>query len=141
MHVSKLHENMRSGKPCKRCVAMTSTFDGLRQLASADGYRHFDVADLHRSATNGCSCCSLLYGLYIHHVEPSDSNLDAPQGTGYWKLTSTNQLGVKASRDRYENLDYHFIRDGKKYFLSSYTLLSVRTSPGTLPFEHYYRTC
>jgi hypothetical protein len=100
MNISKLHETVRSGKPCKRCVAMTSTLDGLRQLASADGYGHFDVADLHRSATNGCSCCSLLYGLYIHHIEPSDSKLDAPQGTGYWKLRSTNQLGVKESGDR-----------------------------------------
>jgi hypothetical protein len=134
MHVSKLHETMLSGKPCKRFVAMTSTFDGLRQMAT-------DTSVL--QICTGLPPMVAHVALYYMDSIFTMSNPPIPNWMPLKELVTgnyANQLGVKESRDRYENLDYHFIRDGKKYFLSSHTLLSVRTFPGTQPFEHYYRT-
>jgi len=45
---------------CERCTRMTSTLEGLQELASRDGYTHLLVQEMHRSAASGCPCCVIL---------------------------------------------------------------------------------
>jgi hypothetical protein len=39
---------------------MTGSHDGLATLTSPHGYKHYSKAELELSASQGCSCCSML---------------------------------------------------------------------------------
>jgi hypothetical protein len=45
---------------CERCLAMTSSVDGLEALATTEGYIHHGYKDLHESVLSGCPLCVLL---------------------------------------------------------------------------------
>jgi hypothetical protein len=49
-----------STSPCERCLVMTSSLDGLKALASTEGYAYHSYKDLHESALSGCPLCILL---------------------------------------------------------------------------------
>jgi hypothetical protein len=39
---------------------MTSTLEGLKQLASKEGYRHLNIDEMYASASQGCALCCIL---------------------------------------------------------------------------------
>jgi hypothetical protein len=49
---------------CTKCYAMTSSLDGLRQLASKQGYKHLSVEEMDASATQGCPFCIILRNIH-----------------------------------------------------------------------------
>ncbi|KUJ20428.1 HET-domain-containing protein [Mollisia scopiformis] len=49
-----------SKRLCERCTRMTSTLEGLQELASRQGYKHLSIEELYSSAALGCSFCTIL---------------------------------------------------------------------------------
>lgn len=45
---------------CEQCLVMTSTLDGLKALASTEGYAHHSYKGLHESTLSGCPLCIVL---------------------------------------------------------------------------------
>lgn len=57
---------------CQRCIEMTSTMSGLKELASKEGYKHLFLQELIESAKNGCPLC-----IFLHRSHESDLFPDA----------------------------------------------------------------
>jgi len=56
---------------CERCTRMTSTLEGLRELASAEGYRHLTVVEVHKLAASGCPFCAILKNNHKRSPHPA----------------------------------------------------------------------
>jgi hypothetical protein len=66
---------------CAKCVAMTSTVEGLRALSTTSGYIHHEFEDLLESADKGCLLC--------HKIRNHITDLDDIQ---YSQLSQTSWL-------------------------------------------------
>jgi hypothetical protein len=50
---------------------MTSTLEGLRELASREGYKHLSVEEIHKSAASGCPFCAILKNNHKRNPHPA----------------------------------------------------------------------
>lgn len=91
-------------KLCLKCVSMTGTMEGLRDLISRDGYRHHGRRDLEESVRWGCGICVLIFKVASGStwMDPvGDSNEFA---TGYFdKLENGDSIAISARTEHSED--------------------------------------
>jgi hypothetical protein len=56
---------------CEWCTRMISTLDGLRELASREGYIQLLVEEIHKSAALGCPFCAILKNNHKRSPHPA----------------------------------------------------------------------
>jgi hypothetical protein len=59
---------------CSKCISMTATANGLRDLFSPGGYTHHNVSNLKATGENGCAFCKSIFKILSSGKLWSDQN-------------------------------------------------------------------
>jgi len=112
------------GKYCDRCWGMTTTFGGLKALASEDGYEMYNKQELLDSSTRGCPLCCLISEDSKDWVSETEKKL---------RISATSE--TVRSKDVSNGIDHPFKRHSIAFFKYSLPFASglrVFTTKGML---------